>query len=109
MIHGSTLSRVLAVLALSAVLAATAMAQQPARPPSGTPIKIGLIAELTGALSFYGIETQRTATLLVKQMNASGGLLGRPVELIVRDSKTTVNDAVRQARDLLFTENVDFL
>ena len=85
------------------------MAQQPAKPPSGTPIKIGLIAELTGALSFYGIETQRTATLLVKQMNASGGLLGRPVELIVRDSKTTVNDAVRQARDLLFTENVDFL
>ncbi len=29
--------------------------------------------------------------------------------MIVRDSKTTVNEAVRQARDLLFTENVDFL
>ena len=109
MVQGSRIFRVLAVLAISAAFAASAQAQPAARAPSGTPIKIGLIAELTGALSFYGIETQRTTTLLVNQINASGGLLGRPIQLLVRDSKTTVTDAVRQARDLLFTENVDFL
>lgn len=112
MVRASGVSRVLACLAMvGAAFAAvqTAQAQPTVRAPSGAPIKIGLIAELTGALSFYGIETNRTAALLVSQINASGGLLGRPVELLVRDSKTTVTDAVRHARDLLLTENVDFL
>ncbi len=77
--------------------------------PSGPPIRIGLIAEQSGALAFLGSETARAATLAVKQINDAGGLLGRPVELLVRDGKTTVNEAVRHARDLLFTENVDFL
>src|SRR6185312_6707036 len=80
-----------------------------AQTPSGPPIRIGLIAELSGPLGFYGAETNRAAELVVKQINASGGLLGRPIELIARDSKTTVNEAVRHARDLLLTENVDFL
>jgi branched-chain amino acid transport system substrate-binding protein len=80
-----------------------------AQTASGKPIRLGLIAELTGPLGYFGAETSRTAELLVKQMNASGGLLGRPVELLVRDSKTTVNEAVRHARDLLLTEEVDFL
>src|SRR3977135_146125 len=80
-----------------------------AQTPTGTPIKLGLIAELTGALSFYGAEPKLPAELMVKQINASGGILGRAVELIVRDSKNAVNEAVRQARDLLLTENVDFL
>lgn len=112
MVGASRISRVIACLTAGAAFAVAvqvAQAQQPARAPSGPPIKIGLIAELTGALSFYGLETNRTAALLVNQINASGGMLGRPVELLARDSKTTVADAVRHARDLLFTENVDFL
>ena len=80
-----------------------------AQTPSGAPIRLGLIAELSGPLAFYGAETNRAATVMVKEINASGGLLGRPVELISRDSKGTVTEAVRQARDLLLTENVDFL
>ena len=60
-------------------------------------------------LAFYGAETNRAAGVMVKEINAAGGLLGRPVELVTRDSKGTVNEAVRQARDLLLTENVDFL
>ena len=65
MVQGSRIFRVLAVLAMSAAFAAPVQAQPAARAPSGTPIKIGLIAELTGALSFYGIETQRTTTLQI--------------------------------------------
>jgi branched-chain amino acid transport system substrate-binding protein len=93
-------------------LAATMFVQFPpaqAQTPAGTPIKLGLIAELSGPLGFYGAETNRAAELMVKQLNASGGILGRPLVLISRDSKSTVNEAVRQARDLLLTENVDFL
>lgn len=97
--------RLAAVAALLAGFGGGAWAQT----PTGTPIRLGLIAEQTGALAFYGAETVRTAQLVVKQINEKGGILGRPVELIVRDSKTTVNEAVRQARDLIYTENVDFL
>jgi branched-chain amino acid transport system substrate-binding protein len=86
-------------------LAGTAQAQA----PSGKPIVIGMIAEQSGALGFYGQETTRSAQIFVDQVNAAGGLLGRPLQLIVRDSKTTVNEAVRHARDLATTENVDFL
>lgn len=95
--------------ALAVVLATFAGSTCWAQAPAGKPIRLGLIAEQTGPLAFYGAETARTAQLIVKQINDRGGLLGRPVELVVRDSKTTVNEAVRQARDLVYTENVDFL
>ncbi|MGD0026409.1 MAG: ABC transporter substrate-binding protein [Xanthobacteraceae bacterium] len=103
-------TRALLASALAAAAAFAVATSVPAQnAPSGPPIKIGLIAEQTGALGFLGSETVRAAILVVKQINDGGGLVGRPVELLVRDSKTTVNEAVRQARDLLFTENVDFL
>lgn len=92
-----------------AVVASSVLGAQGALAQSGTPITFGLIAEQSGPLGFYGMETTRAAEIAVAQINASGGLLGHPVKLIARDSKTTVTEAVRQARDLLYTENVDFL
>ena len=80
-----------------------------AQAPTGKPIVIGMIAEQSGPLGFYGQETTRSAQIFVDQLNSRGGLLGRPVSLIVRDSKTAVNEAVRHARDLTQSENVDFL
>ena len=76
---------------------------------SGAPITIGMVAELSGPLGFFGQETSRAAQIIVNQTNASGGILGRPLKLVVRDSKSTVNEAVRHARDLAFTDNVDIL
>ena len=96
-----------AIVAL--ILSATALSGAHAQTPSGKPIRIGFIGEQSGPFSFFGTETTRAAKLAAEQLNAAGGLLGRPVEIVDRDSKTLVNDAVRQARDLLFTENVDFL
>jgi branched-chain amino acid transport system substrate-binding protein len=111
MLHDASrrLGRLALAGATAAALTIAAVAPADAQAPSGKPIKLGLIAELSGPLGFYGKETERSAELVVKQINASGGVLGRPIQLIVRDSKTTVNEAVRQARDLLFTEQVDFL
>ena len=91
------------------VASGAAQADAQTAAPSGKPVVLGLIAEQSGPLSFYGMETTRAAEIVVKQINQAGGLLGRPVQLMARDSKTTVNEAVRQARDLLFSENVDFL
>ena len=85
---------------------AAALPGHAAAAPAGKPIRIGLITELSGPLGFYGLATSNAAAVVVKQINSQGGLLGRPVELLVRNSQTTVSGAVRQARDLAFSENV---
>ncbi len=51
-------------------------------------IKIGVIADQTGALSVMGGAQANTAMLVVDEINASGGLLGRRLELILEDSAT---------------------
>jgi len=60
-----------------------------------TPIKVGVIAELTGPLSFMGIANANVCRMVIEDMNEAGGLLGRPVELIVEDGET--DDAVARA------------
>ena len=47
--------------------------------------------------------------MYVDELNAKGGVLGRKIELIIRDSKADANEAVRVARELILKENVDFL
>jgi ABC-type branched-subunit amino acid transport system substrate-binding protein len=44
-------------------------------------IKVGLIMDLTGPLSFLGIANASVAKMVVDDINAKGGLLGRQVEL----------------------------
>ncbi len=52
---------------------------------SGEPIKIGHIAALTGVGATVGDEEYKGASLAVKEINAQGGILGRPIELISED------------------------
>jgi branched-chain amino acid transport system substrate-binding protein len=92
-------------LALMLTCGATAYS----RDKSDQPIRIGFIGEESGPFSFFGTQTTRAIKLAGEQTNAQGGILGRKVEIVDRDSRTSVNDAVRQARDLLFSEHVDFL
>ena len=55
------------------------------------PVRIGLIAELTGAYPAYGNSARKAASLLVKTINDKGGvqdgLLRRRIELIIRDNR----------------------
>ncbi len=59
------------------------------------PIKVGVISELTGPLSFMGIADANVCRMVIDDMNEAGGLLGRPVELIIEDGQT--DDAVAKA------------
>ena len=45
------------------------------------PARVGLITDQTGALSFMGIANVNLAKMVTDDINARGGLLGRPVEL----------------------------
>ncbi|MCE0768084.1 ABC transporter substrate-binding protein [Pseudonocardia kujensis] len=58
------------------------------------PIKIGLLATLTGASAADGLGAQRGAELAIKELNARGGFRGRTFELKSADTKNESNDTV---------------
>jgi branched-chain amino acid transport system substrate-binding protein len=63
---------------------------------SAAPIKVGVIADQTGPLAGAGLAQANVARMVVGDLNARGGLLGRQVELILEDSAT--DDAVAAAK-----------
>lgn len=58
------------------------------------PLKIGLVAEITGQASEAGIYTLNGAKLAIEDINKAGGVLGRPVELQIEDSQGSNPGAV---------------
>lgn len=73
------------------------------------PIRIGMATTLSGAIALFGEANRDGAQLAVDELNEAGGVLGRPVELIVRDDQAAPEEGVAQARDLILSENVDVL
>jgi branched-chain amino acid transport system substrate-binding protein len=73
------------------------------------PIKVGLTTDLTGIAAAYARSQVNGVQLAVDQINASGGLLGRKLEVLVRDSQLKPDLGTSHTRDLITRENVDFL
>src|SRR5580704_19695958 len=63
-----------------------------------TPIKIGMVDPLTGVYAAVAQNEVMGAKLAVEQLNAKGGILGRPIELLVEDSANDVGTGVQKAR-----------
>jgi hypothetical protein len=72
-------------------------------------IKVGVIADQTGALAPLGGAQANTATLIVDEINASGGVLGHRVELLLEDSASDDAQAAAAATKLVQDEQVDVL
>jgi branched-chain amino acid transport system substrate-binding protein len=72
-------------------------------------IKVGVIADQTGPLSFMGIANANVAKMGVADINANGGLLGRQLDLIVEDSATIDSVAEAKATKLVQHDNVDVI
>ena len=89
----------IALLAGAAALAQTALAQQ-------APIKIGAINPYSGPMALYGNEVTRGYELAVDQINASGGLLGRKVEL-VRGDAANAQQGIATVEQLVTRDKVD--
>ena len=77
--------------------------------PTGDPIKIGVAADLTGAFALYGTSMNRSAQLAVDEINAAGGVLGRPLELVVEDTQTDVAVTTDKARKLVESDQVSMV
>lgn len=72
-----------------------------------TPVKIGMIDPLTGVLSAPAQSEVEGARYAVKLLNAKGGIMGRPIELLVEDSANDVGTGVAKARKLIDRDHVD--
>ena len=70
------------------------------------PLKIGYLAALTGDWAAYGQTEEKTAILAVEEINAKGGVLGRPLELVVYDFRTRAEDAVNAVRRMIEEDEV---
>jgi branched-chain amino acid transport system substrate-binding protein len=65
------------------------------------PIKVGVAGPHSGDLASYGIPTVRAAELVVEAINAKGGVLGRPVELLIEDDVCKPEVATNTATKLV--------
>src|SRR6266498_5798020 len=91
------------------IFIAAALLAVPMAADAQKPIKVGMPMPLSGPPALFGEPASKGAQMFVDEINAKGGVLGRKLELIARDSKGDANEAVRQARELILKDNVDFL
>ena len=96
------------MLRMFAMLLALALAA-PMVAEAQKPIKVGVPLPLSGPPALFGDPASKGAQMYVDELNAKGGVLGRKIELIIRDSKADANEAVRVAREMILKDNVDFL
>jgi ABC-type branched-subunit amino acid transport system substrate-binding protein len=69
-------------------------------------IRVGVVADLTGPLSFMGVADANVARMVTDDINAAGGLLGEQIELLVEDSETTDSAAEACAAKLVERDKV---
>jgi branched-chain amino acid transport system substrate-binding protein len=76
---------------------------------ASTPIKIGAVLHLTGPWAVYGLEQKVGLEIFVKQVNARGGVVGRPLQLVVEDDGSRAPVSVEKARKLIAVDKADVL
>ena len=73
------------------------------------PIKIGAFLTVTGPASFLGDPELKTLQMVIENLNAKGGLLGRKVQLIHYDTGGNAKEAVNFVKRLIKSDNVDII
>jgi branched-chain amino acid transport system substrate-binding protein len=87
--------------ALTLVIASSAFSQDT--------IKIGVIYDFAGGCHMYSEAGIKGIKMALEEINAKGGILGKKVEYIVRDTEGKTDVAVREVKDLILREKVNFL
>jgi branched-chain amino acid transport system substrate-binding protein len=90
------------IVAATALLCATSLGFAADAPV----IKIGALFAVTGPASYLGAPEQRTAEMLVEQLNAKGGVAGRKLVLIVKDTQGSPEKAISFAKQLIEEDQV---
>lgn len=88
-----------AALALLTLMSASALAAE-------EPIKVGLVAALSGQSAKSGEALTRGLTVAINEINAAGGVKGRPLQLVRRDDESNPGKGMLAARELIQREKV---
>ena len=87
--------------ALTLVIASSAFSQNT--------IKIGVIYDFAGGCHMYSEAGIKGIKMALDEINAKGGILGKKLEYIIRDTEGKTDVAVREVKDLILREKVNFL
>ena len=96
-------------LMLAGALLALCTAIQAAAAPSGPPVRIGSTRSLTGPLAGTAIIHKITGEIYVELLNKKNGLLGRPVEWVLRDDQSKPDLARTMYEQLITVDKVDLI
>ena len=94
---------------LAAAVVATGLAAGATGNALAQTIKLGWLSSLTGPLSSAAIAENQGVQLAVDEINKAGGILGRPIELLTRDTAGDPTKAVNFAQQLAFSDKVHFV
>jgi branched-chain amino acid transport system substrate-binding protein len=86
------------LIALSSLAMATTIAAEP--------VKVGFFMSITGRDASFGEASLRGARLAVDEVNAAGGVLGRPLELVVEDNRSLPGESATAAKKLISRDQV---
>ncbi|MFA7438790.1 ABC transporter substrate-binding protein [Castellaniella sp.] len=92
---------------LLAVAMATAFAAGSAQ--AADPIRIGGIYLMSGSAASYGEFAKQGASLAIDEINAQGGVLGRPLAIQIEDSQGKAATAIQVARKMVYQDKVDLM
>lgn len=101
--------KIIAALALMGIMIITAFMVRRYYPVAATPIKIGVLHSLTGTMAVSEKPLVDAVRLAVEEINVQGGLLGKPVEVVVADGKSDPNVFAGEAERLIEQEQVSAL
>jgi len=98
--------RFLGLAALAAAALPGAEPAAPAAPAAPDPIKVGEFASLTGKEAAFGQSSHKGTLLAIEELNTTGGVLGRPLELLTEDNQSKPGESATIAKKLLSRDHV---
>ncbi|MCS3448884.1 MULTISPECIES: substrate-binding protein [Bradyrhizobium] len=98
-------SRSITCMTLALLLCGAALQSARAAEP-GEAIRVGAVLPFSGGVELYGQQAKLGLDLAARDINAAGGILGRPVEVIYVDDKTRPGSAAEAMRSLVEKQNV---
>lgn len=99
----------LSLPAATALFAACSSDKKEGQGTKGEPIKMGALVPLTGFVGILGPPMKNNAQLAVDDINAAGGVMGHPIDLIVEDTASDPDTAVERARKLIQQDQVNVI
>jgi branched-chain amino acid transport system substrate-binding protein len=99
-------TRILSVAALAAVALLAGCSRSGSDAGAAATIKVGEFASLTGKEATFGTSSHEGTVLAVEEVNAAGGVLGKKLELVYEDNRSTPGESLTIAKKLINNDKV---